>query len=108
MKSVAILLAISGMTIVGDYFIKLASARENGITSLNFLVGAALYATTAVGWLYLMQSHSLASIAVMYSASIILLLAALGYVVFNEPIGLREVVGLSLAITSVVVMSLGV
>jgi multidrug transporter EmrE-like cation transporter len=41
----------------------------------------------------------------MYSASTIILLAALGFFVFKEAFGLREVLGISLAIAAVVVMS---
>lgn len=53
----------------------------------------------------LMKSHSLATISVMYSASTIILLALLGYVVFKEAFGWREAVGLTLAIAAVAVMS---
>ena len=52
-----------------------------------------------------MKSHSLAMIGVMYSASTIILLALLGYVVFKEAFGLRAAVGLTLAIAAVAVMS---
>jgi len=54
-----------------------------------------------------MRTHSLAMIGVLYSASTIVLLAALGVFVFKEPFGWREVLGLSLAVASVLVMSQG-
>lgn len=103
--SYAILAAITAFTLLGDYAIKIASDKVSGITSWWFVGGALLYALPAVGWFYLMKSHSLAMIGVMYSASTILLLAALGYFVFKEAFGWREVIGLSLAIASVAVMS---
>ena len=60
---------------------------------------------TKLGWYFLMKSHSLAAIGVLYSASTILLLTALGYFVFKENIGLKDGLGITLAILSVVVMS---
>ena len=44
-------------------------------------------------------------VGVMYSASTLILLTMLGYFVFKENLGLREVAGLSLAISAVIVMS---
>ena len=66
--------------------------------------GALAYALVSIGWYFLMKSNSLATIGVMFSASTILLLAGLGYFAFEEPFGLREAVGISLAIAAVVVM----
>lgn len=105
MNSAIILVAITGLTLMGDYFIKVASGKADGLTSPVFLLGVALYALPAIGWFFLMRSHSLAAIGVFYSASTILLLAALGFFVFKEPFGLREVFGLSLAVAAVAVMS---
>lgn len=62
MKTVLILTGIIGVTLVGDYLIKLASQRPGGLTSVTFAVGALLYALPAIGWFYLMRSHSLAAI----------------------------------------------
>jgi drug/metabolite transporter (DMT)-like permease len=100
-----ILLTITGLTLVGDYCIKIASAQSHGLTSSTFVIGLILYGLPAIGWFLLMRDHSLAVIGVFYSASTILMLAAMGYFVFNEQIGLREGVGLSLAVASVIVMS---
>ena len=100
-----VLAALAALSILGDYFIKLASARHVGMVSVEFMTGAALYGLTAIAWLYLMRMHSLAEIGVLYSASTLILLAGLGYFVFREGIGLRDLIGLSLAILSVAVMS---
>lgn len=103
--SLMILAAITGLTLFGDYAIKVASAKDSGLLSIWFILGAILYGLPAVGWFYLMKSHSLATIGVMYSASTIILLALLGYFVFKEAFGWREAVGLTLAIAAVAVMS---
>ena len=105
MRSALILAAIVALTVVGDYSIKAASQRDGGLFTRAFLLGALLYGLPAVGWYYLMQAHSLAAIGVFYSAVTLLLLAGMGTLVFKESFGLREVVGLSLALASVGVMS---
>ena len=107
MGTVLILTVVTALTIAGDYLIKLASGGQDGLASKTFLLGAALYALPSIGWFFLMQSHSLAAIGVYYSAAVLVLLAALGYLFFGEALGPREIVGLSLAIASVAVMSHG-
>ena len=69
-----------------------------------FLGGALLYAIPAIGWYFLMRSHSLAAIGVIYSAGTIIAMAVLGVMFFRETIGMRESVGIALALASVVVI----
>lgn len=104
LHSTMIFLAITGLTILGDYAIKVATNKEPGLMSAWFLVGALLYGLPAIGWFYLMKTHSLAMIGVLYSALSIILLAALGYFAFSEALGRREWLGMSLAIAAVLVM----
>lgn len=105
MKSALILTAIILVTLVGDYLIKIASQKPNGLLTVTFVGGAILYALPAIGWFYLMRSHSLAAIGVFYSAATILILAGLGVFVFKEAFGLRELIGVSLAIVAVAIIS---
>jgi small multidrug resistance pump len=92
-------------TLLGDYFLKMASGKTDGMTTGWFAAGVVTYALLAIGWYFLMKSNSLATIGVMFSASTILLLSALGYFVFKEQFGIREALGVSLAILAVVVMN---
>jgi len=103
--SFLILAGIMGLTLAGDYCIKLASDRSDGLTTATFLMGAFLYGIPAVGWFFLMRSHSLAVAGVLYAASTVIMLGALGYFVFREALGLREIAGMLLAISAVVVVS---
>lgn len=96
---------ITLVTLLGDYFLKIASGKPKGIATGWFAAGLVTYALLAIGWYFLMRSNSLATIGVMFSASTILLLTALGYFVFKEQFGLREALGVSLAVLSVVVMN---
>jgi undecaprenyl phosphate-alpha-L-ara4N flippase subunit ArnF len=105
MKTALILAAVIAVTLVGDYLIKLASQKPAGLTTWVFLAGALLYGLPAVGWYFLMKSHSLAAIGVFYSAATILILAGLGFFVFKEPFGMREAAGVGLAILAVMVIN---
>ena len=105
MKTALLLLLVTGLTLIGDYCIKIASGRIHGLYSVQFAVGVIFYSLPAIGWFYLMKSHSLATIGVLYSVSTILLLALLGIVVFNEPVGWREGLGIFLAVAAVIVVT---
>lgn len=105
MPSITLLALITVATVTGDYFVKLASARPGGLATQTFLIGAVLYGLPAIGWFFLMRSHSMAFIGVAYSASTMLLLAALGIFVFKEAFHLRDALGIGLAILSVSIMT---
>lgn len=105
-KSLALIvtIAFSLVGVLGDYFLKLASARENSFKSPWFFVGFALYASTAFGWLYVMKHLKLATISIVYSVSMILLLTAVGVIVFQESLNYYEMAGIGLAIASLVLL----
>jgi hypothetical protein len=46
----------------GDYLLKLASLRDDAFTSVPFVLGSALYAVSAIGWLVAMRQMNLASL----------------------------------------------
>jgi multidrug transporter EmrE-like cation transporter len=101
------LILATGLTVAGDYFIKLASDHDDGMTSTMFLVGAVCYGLPALAWFFLMQQHSLATIGVLYSSATLVLLALLGIVVFKEAASWRDAVGIGLALAAVLVMHSG-
>jgi drug/metabolite transporter (DMT)-like permease len=100
---VTMIFSIVGVT--GDYFLKLASNNDNPIRSGWFYIGFALYASTAFGWVFVMRYLKLATIGVLYSVTIILLLTAVGFVFFNEALNAYEVAGLIMAIASLVLLA---
>ena len=104
-KTALILCAITAMTLMGDYCIKLATGKIGGLLSVQFMAGALLYGITAIGWFFLMKTNSLAIIGVLFSASTVILLAALGTLVFKEAFGWRDAIGISLAVLAVAVIS---
>jgi len=71
-KTIAVLITIafSVIGVLGDYFLKLASEREQPLRTSWFYLGFALYASTAFGWVFVMKHLKLATISVLYSVSL--------------------------------------
>ena len=105
-KTIAVLVTFgfSIIGVVGDYFLKLASAREQPLRTSWFYLGFALYASTAFGWVFVMKHLKLATISVLYSVSLVLLLTAIGVVLFRESLNYFEVIGIVLAVASLVLL----
>ena len=105
-RTIAVLVtaAFSVIGVVGDYFLKLASAREQPLRTGWFYLGFVLYASTAFGWVFVMRHLKLATIGVLYSISMVLLLPAIGVVLFQESLNYFEVIGIVLAVVSLVLL----
>jgi drug/metabolite transporter (DMT)-like permease len=103
--AVAVTVAFSLVGVVGDYFLKLASGREQPLRSGWFYLGFALYASTAFGWVYVMRHLKLATIGVVYSVSMVLLLTAVGVVLFRETLNAAEWAGIGLAVAALVLLT---
>ena len=102
--AVLVTLAFSVIGVVGDYFLKLASTREQPLGTGWFYLGFALYASTAFGWVFVMRHLKLATISVLYSVSMILLLTAIGVALFRESLNYFEMAGIVLAVASLVLL----
>ena len=98
-------IAFSVVGVLGDYFLKLASREEHSFRTPWFYVGFALYAATAFGWLFVMKHLKLATISVLYSVSMIVLLTAVGVCVFRETLNYAEIAGLILAVAALVLLT---
>jgi small multidrug resistance pump len=104
MLAVLVTIGFSVVGVVGDYFLKLASENENSMKTKWFYIGFVLYASTAFGWVFVMKYLKLATISVLYSVSMILLLTAIGVVFFRETLNYYEIAGLILAIASLILL----
>lgn len=98
------MVGIATVTVLGDYFLKLASQQASALYNRWFLAGIAIYALSAFGWVFAMRHMKLATIGVVYSISVVLLLAALGVVVFGESLNRYEIVGIILAVLSILLL----
>ena len=97
-------IAFSMVGVLGDYFLKIASAQERSLRSPAFYVGFVIYASTAFGWLFVMKHLKLGTIGVLYSVTMIVLLTAVGVVVFGERLSYPEIAGVLLALASLVLL----
>jgi small multidrug resistance pump len=105
-KTLALLVTIgfSAVGVIGDYFLKLASGQERSLRSGWFFIGFALYASTAFGWVWVMKNLKLATISIVYSVSMVLMLTAVGVLFFRESLAVGEIVGILLAVASLVLL----
>ena len=102
--AILVTIGFSVVGVVGDYFLKLASGEPSSLRSKWFYIGFAVYASTAFGWVFVMKHLKLATIGVVYSVSMILLLTAIGVAAFRETLNAFEVAGLVFAILSLVLL----
>jgi len=97
--------AMSAVGIVGDYFLKRASGEASPLATPTFLVGLALYSSTAFAWVFVMRYLKLATIGAVYSVCMILMLTSMGFIFFDERLNHYEVVGIAFAIASIILLS---
>src|SRR5262249_51526176 len=105
-KTIAVLVTFAFSVIggLGDYFLKLASACEQPLRTGWFYLGFALFASTGFGLVCVMSRLKLATISVLYSVSLVLLLTAIGVALFRESLNYFEVIGIVLAVVSLVLL----
>src|SRR6186713_2734640 len=102
--AVLVTIAFSVVGVLGDYFLKLASQEKQTLQSRWFYIGFALYASTAFGWVFVMKHLKLATISVLYSVSMVVLLTAIGLLFFHESLSYYEIAGLVMAIASLILL----
>jgi len=103
--AVIVTIAFSAVGVCGDYFLKLASGKEKSFSSIWFYIGLAVYASTALGWVFVMKHLKLATIGVVYSVSMVVMLTLIGVTLFGESLNRYEVAGLVMAIGALVLLS---
>lgn len=102
--AMSIVVGLSTVGVLADYFLKLASRTDNPLRSPWLAAGALVYTGTAFGWVLAMRHLKLASIGTVYCVSTVLLLTALGTIVFRETLSGREFAGVALALVSLLLL----
>ena len=90
--------------IVGDYFIKVAADGDMPLTSRFVVAGSLLYGVSALLWYFAMRHATLAQAGVAFSMFSLIALCLVGALYFEEPIGVREVLGIGCALLSMLLM----
>ncbi len=103
--AIFVTLFFSAVGVFGDYFLKLASEHEVPWKTKWFLIGFAVYSSTAFGWVFVMKHLKLATIGVFYSVAMIVLLTAVGAIGFGERLSATEVVGILMGVGALVLLS---
>jgi multidrug transporter EmrE-like cation transporter len=101
----AVVAGLAAMCAGGDYFLKKASELSSPFSSAPFWTGFAIYGASAFGWVYALRWFKLSAIGAIFSVVLILLLALMGITLFSERLNTMEVVGLILAVTSIVILT---
>jgi small multidrug resistance pump len=103
--AVIVTIAFSVVGVIGDYFLKLASAQDQSLKSPAFYIGFVIYAATAFGWVFVMKHLKLGTVGVVYCVSMVLLLTAIGVVAFKETLNGYEIAGLVMAVGSLLLLT---
>lgn len=92
------------LAIVGDYYIKLAADSGRSLISIYFTLGALFYIGSAAMWFGSLRQIGLAQAGVAYSMLTLLAVCAMGVLLFEEKLQMREVCGVICALLSMILM----
>ena len=90
--------------VAGDFFLKIAGSGKKFMEVRWFVAGALIYLGSAFGWFYLMKNVKLYTLGVFYSVSLVIALALLDIFYFKDPVSPYEMVGLLMAVTSLILL----
>ena len=99
--AIASILGLALLGVLADVAIKTASQTPRPLISRWFAVGAAGYALTAVGWVFVLQHIKLAVVGSIYCVATMFLLTVAGAAIFRESLRVSELAGIGLALVSV-------
>jgi len=102
--SILVTIGLSALGVLGDFFIKLAGNGSKYIEFKWFIAGLLVYAGTAFGWFFVMKHLKLATLGIFYTVSTVLCITLLGLFYFKESINGYEILGISMAICSLVLL----
>jgi small multidrug resistance pump len=107
MRTLAVIVTagLSLLAVVGDYFLKRASAAEAPFRTATFLIGFVIYASTAFGTVFVFRHLKLATSGVVYAMCLVLMLTVLGMVGFRETLKPAEMLGIVMAIGALVLLT---
>lgn len=101
-----LILSVTAVTVIGDYFIKLSGLNHSKYIDLKmFFLGLFFYFLTAFGWFYMMKYVKLVNLGFIYGAATAILLALVGYFLFNEQLNKYEIIGICLGLFSIFLLS---
>ena len=105
MAAILTTIGICIFSATADYFLKCASLHSTPIYTPWFAGGFAMYACTAFGWVFVMRRLQFATLGVVYASTMVVLMAGIGVFILGEHLKWQEVLGILLAIASIILLS---
>jgi multidrug transporter EmrE-like cation transporter len=99
-----VVIGIATLTTFGDYCLKRASQQES-LANHWMATGFLIYGATAFGWAWTMRHLKLATIGAVFSISMVLLMALLGFLAFRETLNRIEIAAILLALASIAMLA---
>lgn len=97
-------IGLSAITVFGDILIKHASLQSAFSGWRMLILGAVIYGLTAFGWFFVMRKLKLSTLVVLYAVSCVVLLTIVSVFYFKEKITSLEIVGIGMAIVSLIIL----
>lgn len=104
MPKLLFIVFLSFIGVIGDTLLKAAGTGFK-IRAGLFIAGVLIYSSTAIGWYFALKHVKMTEVGSVYGVSTILMLTAVSYFIFNEAMGMREVLGILAGILSIVLLA---
>jgi multidrug transporter EmrE-like cation transporter len=101
LTAILIILLVAALCAACDWLLKRASLCSQPFSSPAFWAGLAGYTVSAFAWVFILRWMKLSTIGAIYSVCLIVLLALIGVVFFQEKLNREEICGLVLACVSI-------
>lgn len=102
---VLIIIGLSFIGAAGDYLLKLAGQGTKFVDVKWFIIGTLVYASTAIGWFFVLKYIKLGTLGTVYAVSTVLFLVLGGVLFFHEKYTVPEYIGIGLGIASILLLS---
>lgn len=102
---ILIIIILSLIGVLGDYFLKLSGSGARYIDWKFFLIGALVYSSTAIGWFFVMKHVKLGTLGIVYATTTVLALTIIGLIFFKENLNYYEMAGLVSGVVSILLLA---
>lgn len=102
-SSILILLMVT-IALSADYLLKIAGTKDS-MLNRYFFGGMILYSLTAFVWYYILRTTKFSGANLLYSLFTVLLSVAIGVFFFKESLHSIEIIGVIMAITSIIILT---
>jgi len=103
--AILIIIGLSLVGVLGDYFLKLSGDSEKYINLKWFIIGLMVYSSTAIGWFFIMKHIKLSTLGVIYGVTTVIALTVVGIFFFKENLSIYEILGLIAGVSAIILLS---